>query len=223
MAYYYAEGKLTPGGGARRGTMVQIVKGELRKIGDWEAFTHTPDEKNHLGWYWYNTHKETRYWMEDETVLALGGEKAELFDQLHTLYEKENKFFKDVLCEKLDRVTFWMFGEEINRREDVANHTPHDATYVIYNTDENGNGWRVPVGEPEGAVKVRTTGDDRADQVTAIKRHLAIKTGDAIENVMGIGYYHAVIYNEYAENRDDHIQNLRDQLDTAIKYAIYED
>ena len=144
MAYYYAEGKRTPGGGALRGTVVQIVKGELRKIGDWEAFTHEPEEKLLLGWYWYNTHKETRYWADDELILALAGEKAELFDQLHKLYKHDNAFFH-IVADKLEHVSVFMFEMEIERRAKVAAHTPHDATYVIYNTDENGNGWRVPV------------------------------------------------------------------------------
>ena len=222
MAYYYAEkGKLNPSGGAVRGLVVQIVKGELRKIGDWEAFTHTPDDKLILGWTWFNTHKETRYRVEDSIKLALAGHKAELFEELRKIYERDNAFFH-VIADKLN-IHPWMFGEEMNRREDLANHTPRDVTYVIYNTDSNGYGWTVPVGEPEGSVKVRTTGDDRADQVTAIKRHLAAKTGKPEDEVMGVGFYQATIYADYAEIRDDHIQNLRDQLDAAIKHAIYED
>jgi len=222
MAYYYAaKGKPTPGGGKTTGTIVQIVKGELRKIGDYEAFNHTPDEKNLVGWYWYNTHKERRYWMEDDAKLVLEGKTPELFEELRKIYDGDNAFFHEI-ADKLN-IHPWMFGEEMNRREDIAAHTPRDVTYVIYNTDTNGYGWTVPIGEPEGAVKVRTTGDDRADQVTAIKRHLAAKTGKPEDKVMGVGFYQATIYADYAENRDDHIQNLRDQLDAAVEHAIYEE
>ena len=217
MAYYYAEGKLTPGGGALRGTVVQIVKGELRKIGDWEAFTHEPEEKLLLGWYWYNTHKETRYWMKDETVLALAGNKAELFEQLHKIYKNDNAFFHAV-ADKLEHVSVFMFEWEIERREDVANHTPHDVKYVIYNADDYGR----TEGEPIGTAIVTTTGDDRADQVTGIKRYLAAKTGEPEDKVMGIGFYNAVPYGAYAAQRDEHLTKMRINLEKALDAAVWE-
>jgi hypothetical protein len=208
------------------GTLVQIVGKELRKIGDWGTYAIAPldllmdDDKHFVGWYWYNTNKETRYWMEDETVLALKGENAELFEQLLRIYNEDRNFFERI-ADKM-KIGVWMFEDEIKRREDVANHTPHDVKYVIYDTDTNGHGWTVNVGEPIGTVKVRTTGDDRADQVTAIKRHLAAKTGEPEDKVNGIGYYNAVVFGEYEATRDDHIQTLRNKLDAALEAAVWE-
>lgn len=223
--YYYATGKTNPHKNPT-GTMVQIVKGELRKIGDWTTYATAPlnqltaDDKAFVGWYWYNIHKETRFWMEDETVLALKGEKAELFDQLKRIYDEDIEFF-EFIAEKLDKVWLWGFEDEIKRREAVANHTPGVAKYVIYNTDTNGNGWTVNVGEPIGTVKVHTTGDGRADQVTAIKRHLAATTGKPEDEVRGIGFYNAVTYGEYEAKRDDHLATLRNALAAAEKAAIW--
>jgi len=220
--YYYAEG--TDNGHTNpTGTMVQIVKGELRKVGDWSTYSTKPlaeltdEDKQFVGWYWYNVEKETRYWMEDETLLALTGKKAGLFTQLHRIYIEDRAFFTKIIG-KLKHKSVWMFEDEIERRDTMADHVAREVKYVIYDCDDYGR----TEGEPLGFSYVETTGDNRADEATAIKKHIAFKSGCAYEKVLGVGFYNAMRYDDYAENRDDHIQNLRNQLDAALKAAVWD-
>jgi hypothetical protein len=227
MALYYAVGKRAPHTGTPLGMMVQIVKGELRKIGHWTTYATAPlnelipADKDLVGWYWYNTNKENRYRLEDETALALQGHKAELFDQLKRIYNEDIEFF-EFISEKLDRVWLWGFEEEIKRRETIAAHTPHDVKYVIYNTETNHNGWRINVGEPLGVATVRTTGDTDADAATAIKRTLGRLQNKPENEVRAVGFYNALPYHTYADKRDEHINGLRTQLDEALKAAVWD-
>ena len=204
------------------GTMVQIVKGELRKIGDWTTYSAAPldeladDDKYFVGWYWYNTNKETRYWMEDETLLALKGEKAELFDQLHRIYKEDRIFFTRII-EKLQKVGLYMFEEEIKLRQDVFDHTPREAKYVIYDNDDYGRVY----GEPRGTAVITTTGDKRGDEGTAIKTWIAETNGKPYEECLGVGFYTAVIYDEYADKRDAHLADLENKLNAARDAAVW--
>jgi len=204
------------------GTMVQIVKGELRKIGDWTTYATGPldkltnDDKEFVGWYWYNTNKERRYWMEDETLLALKGKKAGLFDQLYKIYKNDNAFFH-AIADRLEHVHVWIFEQEIERRQDMFDHTPREAKYVIYNADDYGR----TEGEPMGTAIVTTTGDPRADEITGIRRYLTESAGVPEDTVMGAGFYNAVIFDEYAGKRDEHIADLKAKLDAALDSAVW--
>lgn len=213
--YMYSTGKNTK-------TMVQIVKGELRKVGDWDtysikAYDHLTDEdKTFVGWFWYNKNKETRYWMEDETLLALKGEKAELFDILYRIYIDDRLFFKDII-EKLEMVGLWTFETEIKRRATMAGHISINVKYVIYGSDDYGH----TEGEPIDSIFVMTTGDPNADQTTAIKRYLARKNNQSEDEVMGVGFYNAMTFDEYEAFRDEHIDDLRAKLTKALEQAIW--
>ena len=144
------------------------------------------------------------------------GEKAELFNQLHRIYKEDNAFFH-AIADKLELVSVWSFQREIERRQDIYDHTPHEVTYVIYDNDDYG---RV-IGEPRGTAVVTTTGDPKADEATAIKRYLAVIAGKPEDEVMGVGFYTGMCYDTYADRRDEHLKDLRNKLAEAEAAAVY--
>ena len=215
MAYYYSEAE-----DGYAGTVVQIVKGELRKIGDWQYLENDiePGTKHFVGWYWHNPLNETRYMLEDETAIRLKtGKEPELFNRLLNIYNTDRGFFERIM-DKMD-MSVWLFQDERDRREAIAAHEASDVKYVIYDTNDRG----YDIDEPIGSAVVRTTGDERKDKATAIKRYLAAEQGKDEEEVMGIGFYRAFPFDEYREKRDKHLADLREKLRKAEEAAIYED
>lgn len=209
--YYYSTGKEN-GYTKPTGTMVQIVGRELRKIGDWKTHSTkhldelTDEDKYFVGWYWYNTSKEGSYSPEYETMIALGGKKAELYTQLDKLYRKDHEFFAVVMDKiGLDLETF---GLEQARRT-----APVLAKYAIFKTNDNGTaiGGAIAVGE------AAETEDWMSDRHWAVVDGLAKLQKCAPDDITDLGWHTAQRLEGYLADAKNRLTDLENEINIMEK------